>query len=85
MDLPVNQLGPGWRSARDTKGPAKRLRTERAGNAPIAQSPVNGKLTEASPSHEEQLFLAFGCILTEYQLAGDTEGHGVPEPPRRAD
>jgi hypothetical protein len=22
--------------------------------------------------------LGFGCILTEYQFAGDTEGHGVP-------
>lgn len=24
----------------------------------------------------------FGCILTEYQFAGDTEGHGVPAQPR---
>ena len=31
------------------------------------------------------LELGFGCILTEYQFAGDTEGHGVPEPPRPAD
>jgi len=31
------------------------------------------------------LELGFGCILTEYQFAGDTEGHGVPEPPRLAD
>jgi hypothetical protein len=30
------------------------------------------------------LELGFGCILTEYQFAGDTEGHGVPEPPRLA-
>jgi len=22
--------------------------------------------------------LGFGCVLTEYQFAGDTEGHGVP-------
>jgi len=29
--------------------------------------------------------LAFGCILTEYQFAGDTEGHGVPEPMRLVD
>lgn len=31
------------------------------------------------------LELGLGCILTEYQFAGDTEGHGVPEPPRLAD
>lgn len=24
--------------------------------------------------------LGYGCVLTEYQFAGDTEGHGVPEP-----
>ena len=24
--------------------------------------------------------LGFGCILTEYQFAGDAEGHGVPRP-----
>jgi hypothetical protein len=24
--------------------------------------------------------LGFGCVLTEYQFAGDTEGHGVPAP-----
>jgi hypothetical protein len=24
--------------------------------------------------------LGFGCILTEYQFAGETEGHGVPMP-----
>jgi hypothetical protein len=24
--------------------------------------------------------LGFGCILTEYQFAGDAEGHGVPLP-----
>jgi len=24
--------------------------------------------------------LGFGCVLTEYQFAGDTEGHGVPQP-----
>jgi hypothetical protein len=22
--------------------------------------------------------LGFGCVLTEYQFAGDQEGHGVP-------
>lgn len=24
--------------------------------------------------------LGFGCVLTEYQFAGDSEGHGVPIP-----
>lgn len=24
--------------------------------------------------------LGFGCVLTEYQFAGDIEGHGVPTP-----
>jgi hypothetical protein len=24
--------------------------------------------------------IGFGCVLTEYQFAGDTEGHGVPTP-----
>jgi hypothetical protein len=28
------------------------------------------------------LELGFGCILIEYQFAGDAEGHGVPVPPR---
>jgi hypothetical protein len=30
---------------------------------------------------EPNLELGFGCILKEYQFAGDTEGHGVPSPP----
>jgi hypothetical protein len=24
--------------------------------------------------------LGYGCVLTEYQFAGDSEGHGVPSP-----
>ena len=31
---------------------------------------------------EPNLELGFGCILTEYQFAGDQEGHGVPSPPK---
>lgn len=31
---------------------------------------------------EPNLELGYGCILKEYQFAGDTEGHGVPSPPR---
>ena len=29
--------------------------------------------------------LGFGCTLTEYQFAGDTEGHGVPSLPKLVD
>jgi hypothetical protein len=31
---------------------------------------------------EPNLELGFGCILKEYQFAGDSEGHGVPSPPK---
>ena len=40
-----------------------------------------GKFTVRTEPNVE---LGFGCILTEYQFAGDTEGHGVPEPLRLA-
>jgi len=33
---------------------------------------------------EPNLELGFGCILTEFQFAGDTEGHGVPSPSKLA-
>jgi hypothetical protein len=29
---------------------------------------------------EPNVELGFGCVLTEYQFAGDAEGHGVPAP-----
>jgi hypothetical protein len=31
---------------------------------------------------EPNLELGFGCILKEYQFAGDSEGHGIPSPPK---
>jgi hypothetical protein len=31
---------------------------------------------------EPNLELGFGCILKEYQFAGDPEGHGVPSAPK---
>jgi hypothetical protein len=31
---------------------------------------------------EPNLELGFGCILKEYQFAGDSEGHGVPSAPK---
>jgi hypothetical protein len=37
------------------------------------------KFTVRTRPNEE---LGFGCILTEFQFAGETEGHGVPSPPR---
>jgi hypothetical protein len=34
---------------------------------------------------EPNVDLEFGCTLMEYQFAGDTEGHGVPSPPKLAE
>ena len=39
---------------------------------------VAGKFTLRTRPNEA---LRFGCVLTEYQFAGDAEGHGVPAPP----
>ena len=36
---------------------------------------VAGKFTIRTRPNDE---LGFGCVLTEYQFAGDAEGHGVP-------
>lgn len=36
-----------------------------------------GKFTVRTRPNEA---LGFGCVLTEYQFAGDTEAHGVPMP-----
>ena len=36
---------------------------------------VVGKFTIRTRPNNE---LGFGCVLTEYQFAGDAEGHGVP-------
>ena len=36
-----------------------------------------GKFTVRTRPNEA---LGFGCVLTEFQFAGDTEGHGVPAP-----
>ncbi len=37
--------------------------------------PVAARFTVTTKPNVE---LGFGCILTEYQFAGDAEGHGVP-------
>ncbi|MGB7218100.1 MAG: hypothetical protein WBD07_04765 [Vicinamibacterales bacterium] len=39
--------------------------------------PVVDKFTMTT---EPNAVLGYGCILTEYQFAGDTEAHGVPMP-----
>ena len=31
------------------------------------------------------LELGYGCVLSEYQFAGDPEGHAVPSPPKMTD
>lgn len=38
---------------------------------------VVGKFTVTT---RPSVALGFGCVLTEYQFAGDAEGHGVPAP-----
>jgi hypothetical protein len=41
---------------------------------PASRSVVRKFTLRTRPNTE----LGFGCVLTEYQFAGDTEGHGVP-------
>ena len=41
---------------------------------PTARQVVNRFTVRTTPNTA----LGFGCILTEYQFAGDSEGHGVP-------
>jgi hypothetical protein len=54
------------------KGPAEELVSFHC--IPKARRVV-GKFTITTKPNLE---LGFGCILTEYQFAGDAEGHGVP-------
>jgi hypothetical protein len=42
---------------------------------PIRRSPVTTFTIRTRPNTRDGL----GCVLTEYQFAGDSEGHGVPE------
>jgi hypothetical protein len=56
------------------KGPAEELVSFHC--IPKAR-PVVGTFTITTRPNVE---LGFGCILTEYQFAGDAEGHGVPAP-----
>ena len=41
---------------------------------PIRRSPVSVLSIRTRPNTQDGI----GCVLTEYQFAGDSEGHGVP-------
>jgi hypothetical protein len=41
---------------------------------PIRRPPVSIFTIRTRPNTQD----GFGCVLTEYQFAGDSEGHGVP-------
>jgi hypothetical protein len=41
---------------------------------PIKRQPVNHFTMRTRPNES----LGYGCVLVEYQFAGDAEGHGVP-------
>ena len=42
---------------------------------PIRRSPVSIFTLRTRPNTQDGI----GCVLTEYQFAGDSEGHGVPQ------
>lgn len=42
---------------------------------PIRRSQVNTFTLRTRPNTQDGI----GCVLTEYQFAGDSEGHGVPQ------
>ena len=56
------------------KGPAEEIASFHC--IPTART-VAHKFTITTRPNEA---LGFGCVLTEYQFAGDSEGHGVPIP-----
>ena len=41
---------------------------------PVRRAPVHAFTIRTHPNTQD----GFGCVLTEYQFAGDSEGHGVP-------
>ena len=41
---------------------------------PVRRAPVHAFTIRTRPNTQD----GFGCVLTEYQFAGDSEGHGVP-------
>ena len=48
---------------------------------PTRRAPTGRFVVRTRPNLE----LGYGCILSEYQFAGDSEGHGVPTPPKVTD
>lgn len=58
------------------KGPGEEVASFQC--SPTARKAVPRFTLRTAPN----LDLGFGCILTEYQFSGDTEGHGVPAPPK---
>jgi hypothetical protein len=60
------------------KGPLEEIASFHC--TPIRRAVV-GKFTIRTRPNVEH---GFGCVLTEYQFAGDSEAHGVPAPPADA-
>jgi hypothetical protein len=56
------------------KGPGEEIATFHC--VPVSRNVVRTFTVRTRPNAE----LGFGCVLTEYQFAGDNEGHGVPAP-----
>jgi hypothetical protein len=54
------------------EGPAEEIASFHC--LPRARAAVNAFTIRTRPNTE----YGFGCVLTEYQFAGDTEAHGVP-------
>lgn len=55
-----------------TKGPAEEI-------ASFHCIPKSRKIVHKFTITTRPNALGFGCVLTEYQFAGDSEGHGVPD------
>ena len=54
------------------KGPVEEIASFHC--TPVRRAPVRAFTMRTQPNTD----LGFGCVLTEYQFAGDSEGHGVP-------
>jgi len=54
------------------KGPAEPIASFHC--TPTRRAPVHAFTIRTRPNTQD----GFGCVLTEYQFAGDSEGHGVP-------
>ncbi len=61
-----------------TTGPAEEVAAFHC--IPISRQVVDKFTVRTRPNTD----LGFGCVLTEYQFAGDAEAHGMPSPPVHA-